>query len=206
MALPDGRIQTVTYSVRPETGYVVSASIQLWDHLKSILRANWKLSEVFTAAWYFSDSKPLVFCCNEMILNMWPHWRILLMDWKRGFQSNTFFRLRWPTLAKHPLVQELEEVEEPKLNTELENSSWDFPFHPANESGIEISKFWIPPADTKLKLPSPGPATVCRIGTRGGAGIWTGTTRGDGGREIKLLQGFWCGLAAPVCNLFVVTS
>ena len=35
-----------------------------------------------------------------------------------------FFRLKWPTLEKHPLVPALEVVVEPKLNTELANKNF----------------------------------------------------------------------------------
>ena len=37
-----------------------------------------------------------------------------------------FFRLKWPTLEKHPLVPALEVVVEPKLNTELANKNFRF--------------------------------------------------------------------------------
>ena len=48
VALPDGRIQTVTYSVRPETGYVVSAS---WEKL-------WEKPEKFDQGTY--DISPMM--------------------------------------------------------------------------------------------------------------------------------------------------
>ena len=57
-----------------------------------------------------------------------------------------FFRLRWPTLEKHPLVPALEAVVEPKLNTELANKN--FRCHsiqsPETRTGIEFDELQIP--------------------------------------------------------------
>ena len=86
-----------------------------------------------------------------------------------------FFRLKWPTLEKHPLVPALEVVVEPKLNTELANKN----FHPVTRNQ---NRNWIRrtpnPTSTKLNVPSPelGTDTECRIGTRRSTGVaWTGT-------------------------------
>ena len=57
-----------------------------------------------------------------------------------------FFRLKWPTLEKHPLVPALEVVVEPKLNTELANKN--FRSHsiqsPETRTGIEFDELQIP--------------------------------------------------------------
>ena len=57
-----------------------------------------------------------------------------------------FFRPKWPTLEKHPLVPALEVVVEPKLNTELANKN--FRCHsiqsPETRTGIEFDELQIP--------------------------------------------------------------
>ena len=64
MALPDGRIQTVTYSVRPETGYVVSVP--------------WQIPQIETSG---------AIMCG---IRMWSNWRIFFQTTNSVVQEYSY--------------------------------------------------------------------------------------------------------------------
>ena len=112
-----------------------------------------------------------------------------------------FFRLKWPTLEKHPLVLALEVVAEPKLNTELKNKN--FPFRdqkPEQELNSTNSKSHVNQAE----------CAKSRTRHRHRVSNWHQEEHwcsldwhwGGGGR----VAAFLCGLAVLECNLFCVTS
>ena len=115
-----------------------------------------------------------------------------------------FFRLKWPTLEKHPLVPALEVVVEPKLNTELANKNFrSIPSShqkPEQELNSTNSKSHVNQAECAKSTTR----HRHRVSNWHQEEHWCSLDWhwGAGGR----VAAFLCGLAVLECNLFCVTS